>query len=494
MLAKLREIGTHTVVYGSGLILSKILGFLLIPLYAKYLSTSEYGIMALLDFTVTIMTFIVGGNITDAIMKFYHDADDEERGHVISTALAVVVALSFLGCQLALLASDRFSFLVFGNGSYSLFFKYVFATLFFELILNVPLQYVRVLNCSKAYAALHVSRTVLGLLLNVFFICYLKLGVAGILYTNLLVNGVSCCILLFWLRTQVKMVVALGLAKEMLKFSLPLVPAGIAATCLQSADVFILKHLSTSSQVGIYSFGYKFATILGNVVQTPFALIWGAIAFRIVKERDGLDFVAKIMTYYNLVSVLVGLTISVFIGDVIRAIATPSYFGAAHCVPLVVLGYIFFGMAGIFHLGILANKRTYHSLFVTALAALINILLNLILIPLFTADYKFMAPAINTALSFLMLAFGRWYYATKFIRIDYEFKRLFKLLAVGVAIYFTSTLVHTNIMFADLFLKGCLVLSFPVVLSLCSFYEKREVDHVKRIVETKWQVIKNFNQ
>lgn len=487
MRSKLKELGSHTIIYGSGLIISKALGFLMIPVYAKNLSISEYGVIALLDFTVNIFTLVIGCNINDALLKYYNDADElnVKPSAVISTAVLSVALISFFGCFLLTINSFSMSKIVFGSGQYSYCFKIVFITMFFELLLNIPLQYMRILNKSKYYASINIFRTVASLITAIILVLYYRMGVLGVLYTNLIINSFFCLLLLYWLKANISIEFSKKVAKELLAFSLPLIPAGVAATCLQSADVFILKQMSNEAQVGIYSFGYKFGMLLGVVVQTPFMLVWGPIAYRVIKEVDGPLFIAKVLTYYNIISVYFALIVAVFSKEIIELMADKEYYNAANCVPFVLLGYVFFGMAGIFHLGILANKQTKRSMYITLSTASINIVLNVVLISYFNDKYKYIAPAISTAISFFILALLRSYYSSKYVVINYEYSRIINTVFISVLLYFVSTIYITDLMIVSIFIKIGIVASFPILLLIANVFDTKEIEFLKTAVKNK---------
>ena len=94
MLSHFKKLGKHTLIYGSGLLISKAVGFFLIPLYTHYLTPEDYGILELLDLTAYIIGYLIGLGMTDAILRFYHESESElEKHQIISTALILNILI-----------------------------------------------------------------------------------------------------------------------------------------------------------------------------------------------------------------------------------------------------------------------------------------------------------------------------------------------------------------------------------------------------------------
>lgn len=480
MIGHLKNIGKHSLVYGTGTLLARGAGFLLIPLYTRYLSPEEYGIIALLDLAVSIAAIVLGVSIGNAIMRFYYDLDDiNSQKEVISTSFFLLIPIVACGTAVLLWSSGVLAHLIYDASSMVYYLRIAFITMAFEIILSVPFTYLRVTERSFAYTALYLFRTVIALTLNIYFIAFLKIGVLGFLYSNLITGGIFCVALVLWTLANVGLSVSKHFVTQIVSFSLPLLPAGVASLCLHSADRYILNLLSTTSQVGLYDLSYKFGLILNSGIQVPFGLIWGALVYRIIKQEGGKEMVARITTYFCFCYTFLSLGIAIFIQNIVQVMASPEYYSAYKAVPFVLLGYIFFGLAGLLHLGIMVEKRTKYTLIVAAGTALINIILNFALIPQFDASNAFVAPAVVTAISFLILAMGRFYYSNKVFPITYEWKRIASLIGLTVVLFTFCELPRFEAMIAEILFKLGILFSFPFLLLLMGFWDERELDAFK---------------
>ena len=185
--------------------------------------------------------------------------------------------------------------------------------------------------------------------------------------------------------------------KEQLLFGLPFVPVGAASFILDLTDRWFLKHYYSTSEVGIYSLGYRFAEILTFVV-TAFQLSWPQFLFKNRKEDNAPQLYADMTTYYAALMLFLWLGLAVFAPELLRIMATPKFYPAASLIPVVSFALVFDGMGFMFNIGALFSKKTLLRTASVTVAAVVNIWLNFLLIP----PYGMMGAAWSTFVGFLV--------------------------------------------------------------------------------------------
>jgi O-antigen/teichoic acid export membrane protein len=479
MFDEMKSVAKHFLVYGLGNILSKIVGFILIPVYTHYLTTSQYGTLELLELTTYIAGMFLALGISQSVMRFYYDSEDpQKRQEVVSTALFSIWVVSLFAVIWFLLFSPQVSFLVFKSSDYTGLFRIVFLTMMFSLASEIPLSFIRAQQRSVLYTVISLCRLILSLGLNILFIMGFGWGVQGIILSGLITNGISSLYLSFYTIKQVGISFSLGKLKEMIKYGLPYIPGGAGMFVLNFLDRFFLQRFTSLSEVGIYSLGYKFGMIINPLVTDPFFAIWRPKMFELAKREDAKDIYSLMFTYFLFLEIFLGLGISVLIKDVLRIISSPEYHNAYKVVPLILLSYILWG--GYFHMqvGILLKKKTQHIAYIIGMSALSNLLLNILLIP----RLGIWGAALSTLVSFGIMFILNYFVSNWIYYVKYQFARLFKLLTLAVVLYLVSLQVNMNSLFWSLVVKTVLVLSFPFLLFLLRFYTPKEIQKIKEIL------------
>lgn len=480
MLEELKKLLKHSSIYGFGSILGKAVGFFMIPIYTHYLTPLDYGVFELLDLTVTILGILVGMGIGSAILRFYYYYElQEDKYEVISTALIIITLVVSISVALCILAASEISSFVFGSIQYSYFLQLVLISFFFTTIATIPESFLRAEQKSTIYTSITVGTLILNLSLNIYFIVVLKIGLLGILYASVLMRFLNMVVNLSVCIPKIKFRVSLVKLKEMLKFGIPLMPANFGLFILNFADRFILKHFSNLEDVGLYSLGYKFAFMISLLIISPFTMIWQAQMFEISKKRNAKEIFSRFLTYFSLVVITAAFVLSIFIKDIISLIAPPNFNSAYKVVPIISLGYVFYGFYYFFQVGILLEKKTKFLGFAVLFSALSNIILNILLIPIFGA----MGAGIAALLSFLFISLSTYIFSQKLYKINYEFKRILKTLSVAIFLFILLLFLDTDSLLLNILVKIIFVIVFYVILYVAKFFKDDEVKKIKNFLD-----------
>jgi len=428
MLREVSRIVKHTGIYGLGVVLSKSVGFILIPLYTHYLKPADYGTLELLDLIAFLASNFCSLGVFSAVFRFYAAYDHEQdKKEVISTALLFTTALSLLISLTMIVLAPRIAAAVFGNSSYAHLVRVTSFTLFFSNLTEVPLAYWRIRERSVLFVMVGLLRTVVGTGLMVTAVAVLQKGVVGAVYASCIANA------LFGLATSVAILrevprrIASDKLKEMLKYGLPIVPWALNLYVLTFADRFFLRHFGTLGDVGVYALGYKLAMIVGLLVSGPFAMLWQWHQFELAKQNDVKTLYARIQLYVLLASAFVALGVGLFAKDVVRIVSPPSYWAASRIVPLIALCYVLENVRAVVMSGILVKQATRSLIWIGAVVASSNLLLNYVLI----SRYMAMGAAVATLLSYVLNLALCYRSAQSVYPVRYDYAR--NALALGAA-------------------------------------------------------------
>jgi O-antigen/teichoic acid export membrane protein len=263
----------------------------------------------------------------------------------------------------------------------------------------------------------------------------------------------------------------------MVLFSYPLVPAALALLCIHFSDRFLVQKFCGLEDLGIYSLGYKFGMIISVIVAQPFFRIWNTQRFEIAKQQNSKKVLSGFFTYFLLLVVTVGLFISIFSEEVIAIMAPAKYAGAGKLISLIILSYIFSGMATFFTLGTMIVYKTKYTAYINVIAAVLNILLNLVLIP----RWGIMGAAWSTVATFFFLFSVTMVNSQRLYPIDLELRRIASLFFAAGVVFGAGLLVHQDFL-VSIAIKGALFLLFPGVLWMLGFFYPEEIAKGKELV------------
>jgi O-antigen/teichoic acid export membrane protein len=473
MFNEIKTIFRHYLIYSFGNLASKAIGFLMIPVYTRYLTPDDYGIIEILTITSSIVSNILILGLSSAVLRFYFNYNSiRDKNKVVSTALTFTLITTFLAVAFLYNFSKNISFLVFNSQRYFYLFQVLFVTLFFEISVAIPYMYLRAKDKSVMFTTISLLQLVLGLSFNIWFIVGLRLGVLGVLFSSLLSNLLISSFMLLFVFRDVGLHFSVNKLKEMMPYGIPLIPANLAMIVLNMGDRFLLQHFCSLQEVGLYSLGYRFAMMIGVLVGQPFLRVWNTHMFLIAERNDASEIYSRVLVYYSFILLFFGLGVSVLIKDILKIMATPEFFDAHKVVPFVVLGYIFYEVYYIFTVGIYLKKHTKWIAFIVSFATGLNILLNLLMIP----KFGMMGAASVTALSFFCLPLSAYFLSNRLYHISFEFERVVKLIFVALIIYFAGSLIDIESILLSLLLKTILILTYPIILYFFSFYEAKEIE------------------
>jgi O-antigen/teichoic acid export membrane protein len=475
MSSLFKTIAKHSAIYGIGDLLSKAVGFLLIPLYTNYLSSEQYGILELLGLISFIVSLFFGAGISQSITRFYYQFKDEpSRDHVVGNALACVWFIGTLALLLLCPISINISTLVFETGRYSSFLSLVFFSTVIQLSNEVGLTVLRVRERSGLFTVLNLARLIVTLILNIYFVAWAQIGVLGILFSTLVSSTLLCAVLLIYCVRTVSGELNIAVLKEMLAYGMPLILGGIAMLSLHFADRFILQRYGTLSDVGIYALAYKFGMLPNFFIVTPFMRYWGVKQYDLGNQAETRSTISRVFTYFCLINSFVGLGIAVIVGDVIRLIADESFHPAASYAPLLVSAYLIAGSYHILSFGMLYSKKTRLVAIANGIAALSNIALNLLLIP----SFGVLGACITTFISFSILVATTYFFSQTQFKIHYERGRIAKLIICFLCLLSSAILLDTGSLWINMILRTCIALSYPLALHLLQFFTESELKQI----------------
>ena len=392
MKNKYKDLSVNTIVLTISSLGSKFISFFMVPLYTNVLSTEEYGIVDLMTITAQLLIPVLTLNIQDAVLRF--SIDDEHNRDDVAVISCRMILFSTAFLALVLYIVDLYG--ICSYNSYYLLFLLV--TYMMGTINNSLNMYLRAIHRIRVIGICGIISSFVACGTNVIFLLFFKLGVTG--YMIAYISGTLVANVGMFVGGKVWKSLNKGkwnsiTAKSMLQYGFPLVANSVAWWINNASDRYILTFFCGTSLNGIYSIAYKIPSIL-SMLQGTFYNAWSVSAIKEFNKDDEDGFIGKVFTYYINVSVIMCSVIMLVNYNLAKIIYSNEFLEAWKYVPVLLLGTVFNGMGLFVGCIFTAVKRTKDISITTIIGAVINTILNFVLIPFIGA----MGAAIATMIGY----------------------------------------------------------------------------------------------
>ena len=473
-----KSIGKNTVIYGVGNVLSKLATFLLIPVYARYLSASEVGIIALLEMAEMILITLFPLGITGALWRWLPQKDHHEKKTIISTSFWGIQSVGLI--ILLLLIPNRRNLgdlLSLGEGG-DLFFLIICFNVFLFTGGQFILWMYQYEQHPLKYLLLSVGQLVGILSVTLYLVVFLGKGIYGVLISKSLVLSLIFVISTAYVLKNALVLPNVSMVLRMLRFGLPFVITAFVTPILTFSDRYFLKLFVSLEQIGIYSIAYKFGMIINMLLVVPFQRSWFPAMFREGIEEESHLVYKDLLFYYALIGALMFLMITFFAQDIIRLIATSGYVSGAEYVPWIAFAYYINGFGSFFVAGAALKDRTI----LLGQAGLYAILSNLVLNYLLIKYFGTIGAAWATTISYLWLVILIYRASQKTVYVDWGWKRLMKLLGITLALLGFVTFMQTSFPSQRIIVAIFGLIAFIVATFITKTVGSREMDGIRSII------------
>jgi O-antigen/teichoic acid export membrane protein len=272
------------------------------------------------------------------------------------------------------------------------------------------------------------------LIANILLVGVLHLGLAG----SLLATGcgyasvVICTLPIILLRAVLRM--RADIVRNLLAFGIPIIFNFISYWVLQLADRYLLSVFSSLAETARYGVAYTLGSAISIVVLGPFTLAWPAALFAVAKREDAAKIYKLVFRWFSLFLLFTAFGLSLAGTIVLHWLFPVSYHSGANIIPVVAVSLAFFGPYYVFGVGISITRKTWLTPILLAVAAVVNVALNLVLIP----HYGAMGAAVSTLIAYVVLVAISYIVNQRLYPVPFEIGIFLIALLIGTALYIGS--------------------------------------------------------
>jgi len=468
---ELKNVSKNTFIYSLGNVAVKSVTFFFIPLYTHYLSVFEVGIIVLLELLEVLYVATVPLGIFSAMWRFFNPEKKAGREkEFISSNILFIFAVNAVSCTILFLSASFISEVYLSASNLTSLVRVHVFVLFLGLSRIVLFTLFRIYEQAFRFITFVFIDFSLLVLITLYFVIVLDLGLRGVIYAKVITGSLAFIFAFFYILRQFGLHYFHKDVVRSLRFGFPLMFNAISLLVLSTSDRFFIKEIISVEASGIYGISYKFGMILNMIFVVPLGQAWHPILFRLENAPEQKVTYQKIALYYVQIGILLMLAIVVVSKYLLKLTTTGDYHYGIIIVPWVAFSYLLFGLQNFFKAGALIHNQTIQMTQYGLLAAVLNIILNLVMIPAF----GILGAAIATTLSYFVLMVLILRLSQKHLHINWLWKKMIPVILLGMIFSWLGS-IDLNKLQLNFAKDATLLILLPTLMLLLKLVSLKEI-------------------
>jgi O-antigen/teichoic acid export membrane protein len=466
----LRSLARASALYTVGNVAPKIGAFLLLPIYVRFLTQEDYGALALLTSLAGILAVVYHLGLDSAVMRLHFDTGGRAQARLYSTATLFSLAIGAVMTVVLAVALGPFFDRLFAGTPFIPLGALALLVALVGSLGYVPSTLFRAAGRPGRFLAVNLGAFLLSSIVAVILVVAFDLGAAGVL-TGQLIGGTAVLVVTLVVVDRLgPWTVDRAQLREGLRIGLPLLPHGISAWALRLADRWLialligLPAIEARAQVGVYAVGYQLGFVV-SIIVTSFNSAWSPYFFRIGDRPSGPRFYTEMTTLVMAGLLALAVAVSTLAPEIVAVIARPGYEAAADVLPLVAFASVLQGLYVMFVTVVFLTKRTGRLATVTIASAVLNVALNVILIP----RLGIMGAAWATVGSYAFFAAATFVFARRMYPMQISWLRLGLMTVLAVVAVALARVIAPGPSIGAGLIHAALALAFTVAAGVISW-------------------------
>jgi len=440
----IKVIAGQTVIYGLSSIIPRFLNYLLVPLHTGVFEISQYGVITDLYAYVTFLVIFLTYGMETGFFRFSQNNDKDK---VYGTVFVSIIATSCLFIASVIVFADGLAVKMhYGeNPEYIIWFAWILGL---DAIAAIPFARFRLDGRPLRFAFFKIGNVAVNITVTLFFLWFcpkhadnvwiqkvysVETGVGYVFIANLIAS-VATIVLLLPGMFRHKISFDFVLWKRIVRYSLPLMAAGIAGNVIEAFDRVLLKHRLTDAapmeQVGIFGANVKIAVLMILFIQM-FRYAAEPFFFNNAKEKDSRETIAAVMKYFIIFCLLIFLGVTFYIDIIKHIIRGEEYWAGLNVVPVMLLAYMCLGIYYNLTIWFKLTNQTNYGLIIASVGAAVSIAGNWLLIPV----WGYHASAWTHLVCYIIMICITWHLGRRHYPIPYQLKRIALYVIIALSLY-----------------------------------------------------------
>jgi O-antigen/teichoic acid export membrane protein len=463
----LRRLATTGAAYTAAGIVSKLIAVALLPLYTRYLTLEDYGAAEVMFAAVVFASIVVRFGTIEALLRFYYK-EDEDPAKVVSTSFAALFWLSSAAALIALPFAGPISEALLDEPAPDLA-RISIGGLWVLTMVEYLLTLFRLEERARAYFVTTILNVLAAIGLTVVLVVGRDEGARGLLLGSYLSGAVVAIALIVVHRRRLSLWIDASLLRRMTRFGLPTMPAELSLYALNFVDRIVIVRSVGVAEAGLYSLAVKFAQAV-NVLVRGFQLAWPPLAYSIADDGEARRAYAAVVTWFVAGCAFVVTGMWLFSRWIVRALAAPQFFDSYEAIGLIATGVTLYALYMVLVVILGRTGRTEFNFPATIAALVVNLVLNLALVP----RLGIVGAGLALVASYLVVVGLMYVFTQRLFPVPYEWSRLARVVLVSAALVLLGELLLPTDGAVGLLTRIVLWLAYPLALLLSGFFTSEE--------------------
>jgi O-antigen/teichoic acid export membrane protein len=464
---------------GIAQIFTNLSNFLLLPIITKSLGTYDYGLWAQINISVSLISSLALMGLSMGLVRFL--SSETEKKIIKESVYSILFFVSMSGLLssfLLYILAEPLATFGFKDPNAAYFIKAGSLLILLNVIEPVSLYYFRVFRQIEKFSYFTLFEA-FGKLLFILVLLKMGYGLLGVIIATLLVQGFITLIAVLIIIKQIGFVIPrFTYIRDYLQYSLPLTPNTLVRWVTESSDRYLVTYFLGLNSVGIYSAACSF----GNLIQlfvSPLQLILFPELSKLFDENKIVEieiYMSYSLRYFLFISIPAVFGLSAFAKPLLGIFTTQDFLSGWFVIPVIAFSGLLAGIVQIFVNTLLIVKKTKVPTYINFAVAVLNILINLLLIP----SIGIVGAALSTLLSYFFMAIMCTYMSLKYFKHNFYFYDVIKSILSSTAMYFFIFRFDILSIYKLFEVAGLGVLVYLSVMFLLGGFSDHELSLIKK--------------
>jgi O-antigen/teichoic acid export membrane protein len=469
----------NTILYTIGNLLPQAVAFILLPLYTKYLSPEQYGIVSSMQVLQVFLAVLFTLSMDKSIVRLFWDYKTVEDQKKFLGTIFISMMLSSIFFLLMVLTLHKSVQLIFSEISFSPYYTYAILTTFFMTFSLIPKNYYRLKNKAIQYVALSILEMISSVILIVWFIAFQFQGAEGVLKGKLFAAILILPVFLLIIYKNIKFTIEKDVVKNSLQFCFPIIFTLIAAWALGQFDRILIAKYFSLSDVGLFSFSKKIAGII-SIFSGSFMLAYHPIFFELANSSNQENAIKKLRKYNNTFIIVISVftfLIGLFSKELLYFFIDEKYYSTYKYIPIILLSLLISSISStIIGASFQQSKKMKMDMYIGVIAAVFTVFVGILIIKPFGVNGAVVVSLISSIFIFVC---GLLYANKKCYKVLVDWRTISISLLFLFSIVFLFSFIEIKSIYTSVAVKSL------VLIIVGGLYFKKYKEEILALVGNK---------
>lgn len=469
--------------YGFMGALDKGIAFLLLPVFTRIFSTSEYGIIdSIAIFSSLVSTFIALA-LPSALVRYFHEDDKiDNNEQFFSTLLYFTFSIGVLICAVLIFNAEAIANFISNEKDVSTILGIALISMLLQTVNALNKMLLRIRKKIVQYSMVGIIQSILYAVLALTSVLVLDFGITSIFLSMLVANFLSLFIGLYLNRKWIVISFRFDFLKTSFKYSLPMFPSLFVTWGNNQVDRLIILNFVGLAGVGIYGAGFRINKMI-EFAADIFKKSWLPFSMEIIKDKGRNYIYSKTLTLYAFFFGTLGVFFMVFSIELVEFLIPPDYHEAIQVIPWLIGASIINGAGNLINLGTILSEKTIANSIASWTGFLINLILTLVLV----REFGIKGAALGTFVASLVSKSILWLKSVRLVNLKFKTHKILLVLAVYIVASLLTLYIGSDPIDKGLGIRA-LIMMISLILITIICIDSEDVGWIKSFVKKKLKV------